>query len=66
MLYYHLSPRESGLLRATGTRATKAILENDIVKKRQTRKNSQISERDNGLTGSESGTEDCEGLNIRV
>ena len=44
----------------------RAILENDIVKKRQTRKNSQISERDNGLTGSGSGTEDCEGLNIRV
>ena len=33
MLYYHLSPRESGLLRATGTKATKAILENDIVRK---------------------------------
>ena len=33
MLYYHLSPRESGLLIATGTKVTAAILENDIVKR---------------------------------
>ena len=46
-------------------RAAAAVLENDIVKEEEG-KNSQISERDNGSQGSESGTEDCEGLNIRV
>ena len=33
MLYYHLSPRESETLKATGSNTTETILENDIVKK---------------------------------
>ena len=61
---------------------TTAILENDIVKtdkqeqssrrprrprpERERTKNSQISERDNGLPRREIESGDCEGLNIRV
>ena len=32
MLYYHLSSRESELLKATAQKQRQAILENDIVK----------------------------------
>ena len=59
--------RSGIIINVVSARATTtAILENDIVKTRQTRENSQISERDNGLPRREIKSGDCEGLNIRV
>ena len=82
MLYYHLSPRESGLLKATGTKAATAILENDIVNKdkqeqrvRDDREGESRSEsehrtvrflRETTVLSERKRAEDCEGLNIRV